>query len=398
MNKKLLELLDSINEKKALVKNLVDEGKIEEAKTAKAELQTMQDKFDILKDMDDTEPAPAPKNAKPVKTVQNETAEARFANAARHGFKNVMTEGTPADGGYTVPVDISTKIEKLREASFNLGQLVRNVPVTTDSGERTLRSKKKKKGFFKVGEMGKYQATDQPEYFRQKFKVEKYGGYLPVSFELLQDSNDNINNEIIDWLADESRVTRNRIVLEAINKGKTAEGDDVPTYTEFAGIDDITRALNVTLGSAYKRTSKIITNDNGFQALCELKDGNGRPMLNPNPAEPAKMQLAVGPLVVPVEVVPNDDLDDVTVEGKQFPPFFIGDFYEGAVLYDRKQFSIKSSDVASVTGLSAFESDCLLFRGSERLDVKPRDTDAYVLGYLAIETKTPTKKKITATA
>lgn len=398
MNKKLLELLDSINEKKALVKNLVDEGKIAEAKTAKAELQEMQDKFDILKDMDDTEPVPVPKNAKPVKTVQNETAEAKFANAARHGFKNVMTEGTPADGGYTVPVDISTKIEKLREASFNLGQLVRNVSVTTDSGERTLRSKKKKKGFFKVGEMGKYQATDQPEYFRQKFKVEKYGGYLPVSLELLQDSDDNINSEIIDWLADESRVTRNRIVLEAINKGKTANGDDAPTYTEFAGIDDITRALNVTLGSAYKRTSKIITNDNGFQALCELKDGNGRPMLNPNPAEPAKMQLAVGPLVVPVEVVPNDDLDDVTVEGKQYPPFFIGDFFEGVVLFDRKQFSIKSSDVASVTGLSAFESDCLLFKGCERLDVKPRDTDAYVLGYLAIETKTPTKKKITATA
>ena len=39
MNKKLLELLDSINEKKALVKNLVDEGKIAEAKAAKAELQ-----------------------------------------------------------------------------------------------------------------------------------------------------------------------------------------------------------------------------------------------------------------------------------------------------------------------------------------------------------------------
>lgn len=396
MNKELLELLDSINEKKALVRSLAAEGKVDEAKAAKEEMITMQGQFDVLKDLDiDT---PAPKNAKPVKTVQNETAEAKFANAARHCFKNVMTEGTPADGGYTVPVDISTKIEKLREASFNLGQLVRNVSVTTDSGERTLRSKKKKKGFFKVGEMGKYQATDQPEYFRQKFKVEKYGGYLPVSLELLQDSDDNINNEIIDWLADESRVTRNRIVLEAINKGKTADGDDAPTYTEFAGIDDITRALNVTLGSAYKRTSKIITNDNGFQALCELKDGNGRPMLNPNPAEPAKMQLAVGPLVVPVEVVPNDDLDDVTVEGKQYSPFFIGDFYEGVVLYDRKQFSIKSSDVASVTGLSAFESDCLLFKGAERLDVKPRDTDAYVLGYLAIETKTPTKKKITATA
>lgn len=398
MNKKLLELLDSINEKKALAISLANEGKIEEAKAAKAELQAMQDKFDILKDMEDDTHAPAPKNAKPVKTVHNETAEAKFANAARHGFKNVMTEGVPGDGGYTVPVDISTKIEKLREASFNLGQLVRNVSVSTNAGERTLRSKKKKKGFFKVGEMGKYQATDQPEYFRLKYKIEKYGGYLPVSVELFEDSDANINSEIIDWLADDSRATRNRLVIDAINAGKTAEGDDVPTYTEFAGIDDITRALNVTLGSAYKRSSKIITNDNGYQALCELKDGNGRPLLNPIPSDPAKQQLAVGPLVVPIEVVPNDELDDVTVEGKNYPPFFIGDFFEGVVLFDRKQFSIKSSDVASVTGLNAFEEDSILFKGSERLDVKPRDTDAYVIGYLAVETRIPTKKKITATA
>lgn len=396
MNKKLLELLDSINEKKSLVKSLVDAGKIEEAKTAKAELKEMQDKFDILKDMEDD--TPAPKNPKPAKPVQNETVEAKFANAARHGFRNTMTEGVKTDGGYTVPEDIQTKIIKLREASFNLAQLVKNESVTTLTGERTFQKKKKKKGFSKIGEGGKYTATEQPEFFRQKYAVEKYGGYLPVSFELLDDSDAAINSVIIEWLADESRVTRNRLVLDAINAGKTGESDDAPTYTTLAGIDDIVRALNVTLGSAYKRTSKIITNDNGFQALCELKDSNQRPLMNPNPADPTKMQLAVGPLVVPIEVVPNDELEDVTVDTKQYPPFIIGDLKEAVTLYDRKQFSIKSSDVATVTGLSAFEEDCLLFKGSERLDVKPRDTDAYVLGYLAIETKTPTKKKITPAA
>ena len=55
MNKKLLELLNKINSKKTEVKKLVDEGKIEEAKTAKEELKKMQDEFDILKDLDDTE-------------------------------------------------------------------------------------------------------------------------------------------------------------------------------------------------------------------------------------------------------------------------------------------------------------------------------------------------------
>lgn len=396
MKKKILELVDAINEKAALADSLIEEGKYKEYNEAMAELKDMRDSLKNLKDMEDT--TSTPKNPKPVKPVQDETVEARFANAARHGFRNTMTEGVKTDGGYTVPEDIQTKITKLREASFNLAQLVKNETVTAPTGERTFQKKKKKKGFSKIGEGGKYSATEQPEFFRQKYAVEKYGGYLPVSFELLDDSDAAINSVIIEWLADESRVTRNRLVLDAINAGKTGESDDAPTYTTLAGIDDITRAINVTLGSAYKRGAKIITNDNGLQALCELKDANQRPLLNPNPADPAKMQLSAGATVIPVEVIPNEELDDVTVDTKKYPPFIIGDLKEAITLYDRKQFSIKSSDVATVTGLSAFEEDCMLFKGSERLDVKPRDTDAYVLGYLAIETKTPTKKKITPAA
>lgn len=47
MNKKLLELLDKINNKKVEVRSLVDQGKIEEAKAAKDELKKLQDEFDL---------------------------------------------------------------------------------------------------------------------------------------------------------------------------------------------------------------------------------------------------------------------------------------------------------------------------------------------------------------
>ena len=50
MNKELLDLLEKINAKKDGVKNLANEGKLEEAKKAKDELKELQDKFDILKD------------------------------------------------------------------------------------------------------------------------------------------------------------------------------------------------------------------------------------------------------------------------------------------------------------------------------------------------------------
>ena len=55
MNPKLRKLLNQINAKKIEVQDLVDQDKIEEAKTAKAELQKLQDKFDLLKEVEDSE-------------------------------------------------------------------------------------------------------------------------------------------------------------------------------------------------------------------------------------------------------------------------------------------------------------------------------------------------------
>ena len=60
MNKKLLALLNQINAQKQKVVDLANDGKLEEAKAAKEELQKMQDKFDLLKDVLDQEPAAEP--------------------------------------------------------------------------------------------------------------------------------------------------------------------------------------------------------------------------------------------------------------------------------------------------------------------------------------------------
>lgn len=127
MNKELLDLLEKINAKKDEVKNLANEGKLEEAKKAKDELKELQDKFDILKDLDDG--AAVPESKIPAGTPKDSTAE--FAQAARAGFhvQNSMSEGSKADGGYTVPEDIQTRINKYKESKFSLGQLVRKESV-----------------------------------------------------------------------------------------------------------------------------------------------------------------------------------------------------------------------------------------------------------------------------
>ena len=381
MNKELLELLDSINDKKAEVKKLVEENKLDEAKKAKDELKEMQEKFDLLKDLDDgkTEGMKAKVGTNEIKPADKKDAVKEFADAARRGFKveNSMNEGTPADGGYTVPEDIQTKINERRSAKASLIDLVDVESVTTNKGSRTFKKRSQQTGFQKVGEGGKIGAKATPQFERLDYAIGKYAGYFPVTNELLEDSDAAITSVLTAWIGDESRVTRNNIIRTAINtKAKTA----------LASLDDIKKALNVTLGAAFKSTSRVVTNDDGLQYLDTLKDNDGKYLLQPNPANPMQLRLCAGATIVPVTVIPNDDLpSDVATAGKRKIPMIIGDLKEGIKFFDRKSLTIMASNLAAAGELNAFEEDLTLFRAIEREDCQVKDDMAFVNGELTID-------------
>lgn len=372
-NKKLLELLDKINNQKVLVQNLAEEGKIEEARAAKDKLVEMQNQFDILKDVMDepvTEPEPVNLITDPVivPAEPKNDSVAEFANAARRGFRNgTMTEGTPADGGYTVPEDIQTRINEYRNAKASLINLVDVENVTTNKGQRTFKKRAQQTGFTKVAEGGKIGAGTTPQFERISYTIDKYAGYFPVTNELLADSDANIVSVLTQWIGDESRVTRNKLILAELAKGNKAT---------IASLDDIKKALNVTLGQAFKPTSRIITNDDGLQWLDTLKDTDGKYLLQPNPADPMQMRLCAGATTIPVTVVPNADLPTNT----QKIPVIIGDLKEAVKFFDRNLMSIISSNIAAIGTLNAFESDLTLFRAIERETCVLKDKAAFVYG------------------
>ena len=381
MNKELLELLDSINDKKAEVKKLVEEDRLDEAKKAKDELKEMQEKFDLLKDLDDgkTEGAKAKANSKGLKPVEKNDAVKEFADAARRGFKveNSMNEGTPADGGYTVPEDIQTRINERRSAKASLIDLVDVESVTTNKGSRTFKKRSQQTGFQKVGEGAKIGAKATPQFERMDYVISKYAGYFPVTNELLEDSDAAITSVLTAWIGDESRVTRNNIIRTAINK---------KSKTALASLDDIKKALNVTLGAAFKSTSRVVTNDDGLQYLDTLKDNDGKYLLQPNPANPMQLRLCAGATIVPVTVIPNDNLpSDVSTAKKRKIPMIIGDLKEGIKFFDRKSLTIVASNLAAAGELNAFEEDLTLFRAIEREDCQVKDDMAFVNGELTID-------------
>lgn len=391
MRKNVIALLNAINAKKAEVQAFVEADQIEEAKVAKDELQKLQNKFDLIKDIEDPELV---NNAVPAGAVPAEPAQDSvhaFAEAARHHFKNTMTEGTNSDGGYTVPQDIRTRINKFKEGKFSLKSLVRVENVTTNVGRRTFQAKATHTGFSSVNEGAAIGQKATPTFSVVNYSIDKFAGILPVTDELLADSDANITDVLVQWLGEEEIATENAQILSLINPGSTGNA-----WTSGL-IDSIKTALNVTLGQAYAESAAIITNDDGFNYLDTLKiTGTNEYLLKPakDQTAPTPYTLAVGARRVPVVVVPNNVFASTVIatgdNAGTYIPFVVGDLKEAVAFFDRQKLSIMTSNTASInvtsggstTVVSAFESDMTLFRGIMRFDVVSRDSDAIVKGYV----------------
>ena len=381
MDKRLQTMLSEINAKKHEIQDLIAADKLDEAKAKKEELDAMQNKFNMFEEVMDAAPVAA---VKPVAT----DAIHDFASAARNRFRNTANEGTGSAGGYTVPQDILTRINKYKEAKFSMKKLVRVENVTTYTGKRVFQVKASHTGFSAVNEGAAIGQKSTPTFSQLSYTIAKYAGILPVTDELLADSDANISQVLISWLGDEGVATENDAIVSLIDPGSTG------TAITSAPIDGIKNALNVTLGQAYAEGAAVITNDDGFNFLDTLKVGanSNEYLLKPakDQTAPTPYTLAVGARLVPVVVVPNAVFPSTVVASGDnagtYMPFVVGDLKEGIAFFDRQELSILTSNTASInvtvdnatTTLSAFESDLTLFRGIMRFNAVVRDSGAFV--------------------
>lgn len=375
MTKRMRELQALILQKSKEAQGLiagetVPAENIEKAAGLMDEVDALQKEFQTLERVEKSQKAGVPAEEE-VKKGKTGDAVKAFADAVRAHFKvKDLNEGTPADGGYTVPEDISTMINTLREEHFSLASLIDSESVATNSGRRTYKKRAQHTGFQQVAESGKIGKTAAPQFSVLEYTIKKYAGYMPVTNELLEDSDAAIVNTMTEWLAQESVATENAQILAKI-KTKGA--------TPISGIKDIKKAVNVTL-AAFAGTVRIVTNSDGLQYLDTLEDNNGRPLLSPDPTDPMKMYLCVGVRRIPLEVVPNEVLP--TEETKI--PFIMGDLKEYLKQFNRKGLTLTTSSTASVTDFNAFEQDMTLVRAIMRADWEVKDDRAIVRGELTV--------------
>ncbi|CEN77443.1 phage major capsid protein [Paraclostridium sordellii] len=389
MSKELLELMNKIKAQKELVKNLVNENKIDEAKAAKEELKNLSDKFDVLYDLEAEADEAAKENiknkAKKTEISNSKKESNAFVNAIKARLTesnisdedktilNQMSEGSPADGGLTVPKDMRTEIKELRRSEDSLEKLVNVEKVTTLSGSRVIEVNSEETPFDNIDEAADFPDVETPKFKNIDYKVKKKGGTLKVTRELIQDSAENIQAYLKKWISKKAKVTRNFLILKKADEITKGKEKDVAT------LDDLKDIFNVSLDPAIALTAKVVTNQDGYNYLDKLKDTDGKYILQPDPTKSTGKLLFE---TYPIIKLSNKTLK--TTENKA--PIYCGDFKEAITLFDRETLSVEMN----TQGDSYWNKDLAGIKVRERLDIKDVDSEAIVKGVITI---TPGKSK-----
>lgn len=268
--------------------------------------------------------------------------------------------GTPegSDGGFLVPTDMDTMIREYRRQLVALSNLFASETVTAPSGFRVV-DKAPAKGFTKVEEMATIAKDDQPSFAKITYTVSKYAMILPVSNELMDDNTAGLMQYLARWFAKKGVITENRELL-----GKT---NDIEATAAAKGkeLETIKTALNVTLDPDIALNARFIVNQDAWNALDNLADGNARPLLQPDPTSATSKMLLSHPIVcMPNSQLPNNSDGTFTI--------LVGDFTQYATLFRKKPLEIASTNI----GGNAWNTDSTEVRGIMRMSVEKFDSSA----------------------
>ena len=371
--RKSVEMKKQLYALKNEIKTLQAAGKVNEAHGKLDELNTMKNAIAVQEAIEQEEMENFAGN--PVEhtvTVDNSVMQNRVFN--KQILNMPLTEdekkyatnavGTPGQaggikskGGYLLPEEQFNRLIEYRRGLIALKDLCEVIPVTRRSGSipTTVEDDSELINFDELNDISKKDIN----FAQISYNVGTYGEIIPVANELLEDID-------IDLIS----VIGRRFVRKGINTENSKIIALLQTLTPKAGdsYDDIKTALNVSLDPAISATAVIITNQNGFDYLDQVKLDNGLPLLQPVLTDPTKKQLS-GRII---HVVKNERLSDVS--GAH--PFFVGDMAEFCKFFDREQVTV---DLSTDAG---FNMNAAMLRAIERFDVQKADVKAMV--YLEI--------------
>nr|DAF46653.1 MAG TPA: major capsid protein [Siphoviridae sp. ctAFE3] len=359
MNKKLRELMQLKAEKVTMAENAINNKETELANSLMEEIKGYTEEINQIQNLISY------KNDDKVVDLgeekKEETGLVAVKNYIKSGIVNAvgpLKESEGENGGYLVPEDVRTAINEYRRSFVSLKDHVDVRSVVVPSGSEVYEKTSQLTGLTNITELGEIQEMNAEVFERITYKVKDFGGILPVSRFLLQDSPENLLAYLGKWFMKKQVVTENKEIIAVL---KTL------TKKAITKVDEIKEAFNVTLDPIFLDNTKVLTNQDGFNVLDSIKDKNGNYLLQPVLNEPTK-RLLLGKEVI---VLPNTHLPNETAN--KFP-LYVGDLEEAVRVYELDELEIKSTDV----GGKSFTRNSYDTRLITRFDVKAIDKEAVV--------------------
>jgi HK97 family phage major capsid protein len=279
---------------------------------------------------------------------------------------NALTEtgGNPVgeEGGFLLPVEFDNKIRELMRQFKDLAmpQYFNIETVTAYSGWRAVEQAAAALPFAAIVENVTLAATESPVFSKLEYTIVDYGGYLPVTNDLLSDTPVNLMTYLAGWFAKKVVLTNNSLILAAINALTPVAVTDYKTSLQY-----IKTALNKTLDPDIAAGATIFTNQSGLDVLDQLDDGTGRPLLQPDVSNATEFRVKGRELVV---------LSDAQWPLKTGTKarVAIGDGRQLLTFFRRQAFEM----AATTIGGDAWRLNNTEVRGIMRADVVTMDADA----------------------
>lgn len=372
MTKRMRELLDKIQAKQKEAQGYMAEGESRDLTKAEAclnEIDELQKEYDLEARINKAAKASVPEDAKGKGVTADEKADGFQAIAkklngqAMTDAEKALISGDNAASGenYLIPEDVRVEINELRKTYISAKSIV-NVE-TTDALAGSVNYESGEVVGLTDFEDGEAIAEgDDPEFVRKSFKIKHKGKLIPISRILLGAERAGLLGYINRWFLKSAIISENAAIFGALKSGYNGG-----TPKALAGWKALKKSINVDLDPSVKLTGIIVTNQSGFAALDEEEDKQGRPILQPNPANPTE-KLFQG---LPVKVFPDAQLPNI--DATHFPVFY-GDTKAGATFVEHNALEFATSEHYG------FNKNQNYLRVIEGFDVMSTDAGAYIYG------------------
>lgn len=367
MNKRMRELQNLIMQKSKEAQGFMDgENKdLEKAEALLDEIDALQKEFDLEARMEKAAKAGVPETPAPQeKKVSGFKALAKMlAKKALNDEEKALITGTGATDGENllVPEDVKAEINELRKTYISAKDLV--TVETTDALAGSVNYEDgAPAGLVEFEDGATIVEETNPKFKAIKFAIKHFGKLIPVSRILIGAEKAGLMGYINRWFVKNAIISENAAIFGALKSGYN-EG----TPKAVAGWKALKKSITVDLDPSCLIDGVIVTNQSGFACLDAEEDNDGRPVLQPNPANPTE-KLFQG---LPVKVFPDAQL--ANIDATHFPVIY-GATKAGATFVEHSALEFNVSEHF------LFNKNQNCIRVIEGFDVMSTDTTAYIYG------------------